>query len=225
MGFAGWEGKVSGSVYRTACAIGRPIVTRSVRCLIEGADKLPATGGALLAPNHESYFDAMILSGLCPRPIRWLSAVGRVSAPVRPLLRSLDVIPLAESGRDLAAVRATVALLRGGQLVGGFPEGAIPKEGERAVDGGPLHTGIFKMARLAGVPVIPCAVAGSSVFGHWRCWLPGSGKACAVVFGRALDPRAESIDGDFRASLTTLLESARALVAEESHSIRRRSFG
>jgi 1-acyl-sn-glycerol-3-phosphate acyltransferase len=216
MELAGGEGKVSRFIYQAACAIGRPIVKSSVRCLVEGEENLPATAGALLAPNHESYFDAMIVSGLCPRPIRWLSAVGRMQAPARALVLALDVIPLAESGRDLPAIRATVATMRGGQLTGGFPEGAIPKEGARAVEGGALHAGLFKLARLAGVPVIPCAVAGSSAFGHWRCWLPGSGKACAIVFGAALDPGEDTIGETYRAALTGLLDRARQRVAENS---------
>lgn len=207
---------MSGFIYRTACAIGRPIVTRSVHCRLEGLENLPASGGALLAPNHESYFDAMILSGLCPRPIRWLSAVGRLSPLSRRLVLSLHVIPLAENGRDLSAVRTIVSLMRDGQLIGGFPEGAIPEDGHRAVEGGALQSGIFKLARLAGVPVIPCAVVGSSVFGHWRGWVPKSGKTCAIVFGCSLDPRAGGIEDAFRLSLAGLLERARQMVAEDS---------
>jgi 1-acyl-sn-glycerol-3-phosphate acyltransferase len=173
----------------------------------------------MLAPNHESYFDAMILSGLCPRPVRWLSAIGRLPAPARALVLALNVIPLAESGRDLSAIRTTMATLRGGQLVGGFPEGAIPQPGLRAVEGGPLQAGVFKLARMAGVPVIPCAVAGSAAFGHWRSWLPGSGKSCAIVFGGALVPDPDTIEIAYRAALTVLLDRARALLGEESVSV------
>ncbi|MFM7182115.1 MAG: lysophospholipid acyltransferase family protein [Verrucomicrobiales bacterium] len=202
--------------YRTACAIGRPIVKWSVRCVVEGVENLPSKGGALLAPNHESYFDAMILSGLCPRSIRWLSAVGRLPAPVRALVRALEVIPLAESGRDLSAIRMTMATLGGGEVVGGFPEGGIPQPGFRAVEGGSLQSGVFKLARLAGVPVIPCAVAGSSAFGHIRNWLPGSGKTCAVIFGTALDPRADAIEDAYRSALSILLERARILIRADA---------
>lgn len=197
--------------YRVACAVGRPVVSWSVRCVFEGSDHLPAHGGALLASNHESYFDAMILSGLCPRPIRWLSAVGRLPRPVRSLVRALDVIPLAETGRDIEAIRTTIDLMREGQLVGGFPEGSIPQSGLRAVEGGPLQAGVFRLARLAGVPVIPCAVAGSAAFGHWRNWLPGSGKTCAIVVGEPLSSNEVRIEDSFRASLTDLVTRARAL--------------
>lgn len=208
---------MSGLIYRSACAIGRPIAVRSVCCIVEGLENIPSAGGVLLAPNHESYFDAMVLSGFCPRPIRWLSAFGRIPVPVRVLLRVFAAIPLSESRRDVSTLRATIAMMRGGELVGGFPEGGIPKEGERAVDGGPMHGGLFKMARLAGVPVIPCAVAGSEVFGHWRGWVPGSGKSCAMVFGPALDPAADSIMETYRASLAGLLGRAGKLVEKNEH--------
>ena len=207
---------MSGRFYRTACAIGRPIVRGSVRCVVGGEDCLPATGGAMLAANHESYFDAMIVSGLCPRPVRWLSALGRVPGPLRTLLRALDVIPLAESGRDHSAVRETLSVLRGGALVGAFPEGGIPRPGERAIDGGPVQASVFKLARLAGVPVIPCAVAGSHVFGHWRAWLPASGKTCVVLFGEPLDPRDDRIGADYRQALARLHERACGLAGSIS---------
>jgi hypothetical protein len=58
------------------------------------------------------------------------------------------------------------------------------------------------------VPIIPCAVAGSSAFGHWRGWLPGSGKTCVVLFGEALDARSDRIEAEYRVSLAGLLRRA-----------------
>lgn len=173
--------------YRLCCHIGRPVVRTTICCRVLGEENLPPRGGALLAVNHESFYDAMIVSGLLARPIRWLSGWQAVEPVWKPMLRWLDVIPVVAGSAGVRAAKSSIHHLRTGGLVGIFPEGKIRPLASSVVGGGSVEASIFKLARLARVPVIPCVVLGSEVFGHWRSWLPGSGGRCVVALGEPMD--------------------------------------
>ena len=181
----------------------------SVRCHVLGLENLPAAGGALLAANHESFFDAMLVSGLCPRPIRWLSGWEAVAPRWKPLLKALDVIPVEGGRAGVKAARLAVDVMAAGGLAGIFPEGEIRQGDGAVVAGGTVEAGLFRMAKLAGVAVVPVAVLGTGVFGHWRAWLPFSGKTCVIVFGAPLDPAMPGLADAYARAMRDLHQRAK----------------
>jgi 1-acyl-sn-glycerol-3-phosphate acyltransferase len=113
----------------------------------------------VIAANHFSHLDPVIVAIAARRPIRFLAVdelFGR-SAFFDGLTRWLGAIPLPRSRVPLAALRLALAVLKDGITVGLFPEGMrVWSWGET-----PPKRGAAWLARRAGVPLLPVAVAGS----------------------------------------------------------------
>ncbi|WP_221030079.1 AMP-binding protein [Actomonas aquatica] len=121
------------------------------RVRFSGAEKLPQ-GGALLAANHLSYVDVLVLQLACPRPIRFVGFEGMrdshwVFRWAFKLSKSIAITP----ENALGATRAVVDHLKRGELVLLFVEGAISRTGQLMR----LRRGYQLMAQKAGVPVVP----------------------------------------------------------------------
>src|SRR4051812_2104326 len=135
---------------------------------LRGVDHIPATGGAVLASNHVSYFDFMFV-GLPPyrrgkRFVRFMAKEAvfrhRLSGP---LMRGMHHIPV-DRAAGAASYRHAVEALRAGQMVGVFPESTISRSYVPRL----LKSGAARMATEAGVPLIPVVTWG----GH-RVWTVG----------------------------------------------------
>jgi len=132
-----------------------------------GSENIPRTGGAVIAMNHIGYFDFSYAgySALdVGRLVRFMAKKDvfehRVSGP---LMRGMKHIPVDRSaGAD--AYRAAVDALRSGELIGVFPETTISQSFELL----PFKSGAVRMAKEAGVPVIPLVLWGSQ-----RVWTKG----------------------------------------------------
>jgi 1-acyl-sn-glycerol-3-phosphate acyltransferase len=156
--------RLYGSVIRTAVGLFRLL---DFQFTVSGVEHLPDTGGAVLASNHVSYFDFMFV-GFAARDKRRLvrfmakKAVfdNKVSGP---LMRGMHHIPV-DRGAGMAAYGAAVDALRGGELVGVFPESTI----SRAFVPRMFKTGAARMALEADVPLLPVVV-----WGGQRVWTTG----------------------------------------------------
>ena len=113
----------------------------------------------MVAANHFSHLDPVIVAVATGRPIRYLAVdelFGR-SAFFDRLTLWLGAIPLPRTRLPLGALRLALAELAAGGTVGVYPEGmrvwawgeVVPK------------SGAAWLARRAGVPLLPVAVAGS----------------------------------------------------------------
>ena len=131
------------------------VVTAISRCLYRvrfgGTEHLPA-GGALIAANHLSYVDAIVLQLACPRPLRFVGFRGmRDSHWLFKWAFKLSGA-LAISPTDaLGTTRTVVDRLKRGEYVLLFVEGAISRTGQLMR----IRRGYQLMASKAGVPVVP----------------------------------------------------------------------
>jgi len=120
---------------------------------IEGREHLPLEGGALLAANHISWADGVLLLTVSSRPIRMI-----VWAPyaelwwVRGLSRIMGVIPIKPTPKAIKHAIATAReALNNGELVCIFPEGSISRSGQLQ----PFKPGLLAIVRGSQAPVIP----------------------------------------------------------------------
>ncbi len=131
---------------------------------IKGETHIPTEGPAVLVCNHVSFIDAVLLMAASPRPIRFIMDHRIFRVPVLGWLFKLaKAIPIAPQKDDPAAYEAAFAkaqeVLREGDLLAIFPEGAITRDGELQ----PFKGGVMKIlegARAQGIepPVIPMAL-------------------------------------------------------------------
>ncbi|MDX6277774.1 MAG: hypothetical protein QOJ72_1902 [Nocardioidaceae bacterium] len=126
-----------------------------------GDQRLPQTGGAVLAINHTSYVDFTYL-GVNARRVdkRKVRFMGKIELRKNPVLRWLmwgcGVIPVDRSAGHQSYV-AAVNELRAGEIVGIYPEATI----SRSFEIKDLKNGAARMALEADVPIIPAIVWGS----------------------------------------------------------------
>ncbi len=124
-----------------------------------GLDRVPAEGPVLIAANHVSFVDPLIIGGLVRRPVRFVMYEGIYRTPVlRWLFDAGKAIPIG-SERTHPEVLAEAweridAELAAGEPVGIFPEGGITRDGEIQ----PFRPGIEKILSRRPVPVVPMAL-------------------------------------------------------------------
>ena len=134
------------------------------RFKVRGDEHIPTDGAAILVCNHVSFIDAVLLMAASPRPIRFIMDHQIFKVPVLGWLFKLaKAIPIAPHKENPAAYEAAflqaLRVLREGDLLAIFPEGALTRDGELQ----PFKGGIMKiveMARSEGleVPVVPMAL-------------------------------------------------------------------
>ena len=134
------------------------------RFRVRGDEHLPTTGAAVLACNHVSFIDAVLLMAASPRPIYFMMDHRIFRVPVLGwLFRLAKAIPVAPQKEDpavyAAAFERAAQVLQGGDLLAIFPEGGITRDGQLQ----PFKGGIVKILERAQadgieVPVIPMAL-------------------------------------------------------------------
>ncbi|MGF1599706.1 MAG: HAD-IB family hydrolase [Acidimicrobiales bacterium] len=147
----------------------RPELFPWIRIDVAGVDHLPEGVGCLLAANHRSYLDPLLVAfagAQAQRPVRFLAKREVTDAPiVGPITTALGAIRVDRgSGSDEPLLQAA-AVLAAGELVAVFPQGTIPR-GRDFFD--PRLRGRHGTARLAlvsGAPVVPIGLWGSE-----RAW-------------------------------------------------------
>ena len=136
------------------------VVTRVVyRLKVRGDEHLPTDGAAILVCNHVSFIDAVILGVCSPRPMVFLMDHRIFKTPgIGWFFRAVKAIPIAPQKEDPQAYEQAFErarqVLRDGDLLCLFPEGAITKDGRMQ----PFKAGIMKVLASDPVPVIPAAL-------------------------------------------------------------------
>lgn len=137
-----------------------------------GPVPVPPSGPALIACNHVSGLDPVLLVAACRRPVRFLIAVEQYQRwYLHWLFSAMGCIPLDRDGQPHRAYRAALRALREGEVVGIFPHGGI-RDGN---SGHAIKLGVLSLARSAGAPVYPVHLSGVGA--------PGTLLAALVVRG------------------------------------------
>jgi 1-acyl-sn-glycerol-3-phosphate acyltransferase len=129
------------------------------RFKVRGDENIPTTGAAILACNHVSFVDAVLLMAASPRPICFIMDHRIFKVPLLGWLFKLaKAIPIAPRAEDPEAYEAAfdraVKVLENGDLLCIFPEGSITRDGALQEFKG----GIMKILERQSVPVIPMAL-------------------------------------------------------------------
>jgi 1-acyl-sn-glycerol-3-phosphate acyltransferase len=149
------------------------------------SENVPATGPVIVACNHVSYLDPVVLGIGFTRPVTYLAKKQLFAIPVLgPIIAALGAYPLDREAGGVAAVRAALRALKEGRCVGIFPEGTRNLNGDAEEKGGAALLGA-----LSGAPVVPAAISGTR---HARPF-----QQIRVIYGEPIQvKRKRKADGD-----------------------------
>jgi 1-acyl-sn-glycerol-3-phosphate acyltransferase len=156
------------------------------RVKVEGGARLPATGPVILAPNHVTFLDSMFLPLVVRRRVTFVAKAEYFDSwKTAWFFRAAGQIPMRRDGgsaseRALAAARD---VLRGGKVLGIYPEGTRSPDG-RLYRG---HTGVARLALDCGVPIVPVGLVDTDKVQRPGSNLPRPFKKVTVRFGAPLD--------------------------------------
>ncbi len=198
----------------------RFVALMASRCVyrfkVSGDEHIPTAGPAVLACNHVSFVDAVLLMAASPRPIYFVMDHRIFKLPVLGwLFRLAKAIPVAPQKEDPAVYEAAferaAQVLREGDLLAIFPEGGITKDGELQ----PFKAGIMKIlerAKADGVnaPVIPMAL--TNLWGSYFSRVE-KGNAMVRPFRRGIFSRVGLNVGEAVPAERVEVEGLRARVA------------
>jgi 1-acyl-sn-glycerol-3-phosphate acyltransferase len=128
---------------------------------IEGAHLIPPHGPVILASNHTSYLDPLVLAYVADRRHRRVRFLTKSELfdkrGLGPLLRGAGQIPVLRNSSSAAgSLEAAIGALRRGECVAIFPEGTISLDLEPMAG----KSGTARLASVSGVPVTPVGLWG-----------------------------------------------------------------
>jgi len=149
-----------------------------------GLRHVPRTGSVLLACNHQSFMDPILVSMLLNREGNYMARhtvfVGRW---LKWFFGSLNTFPVRRQTADLGAIKEALRRLKAGKLLVLFPEGTRSYDGQI----GPMLPGLSGIAKKAKVPIIPTLVDGMIQAWPRTQLLPRSGNVI-VEYGQPIMP-------------------------------------
>lgn len=177
-----------------------PLLKTIFRPWVLGADRVPATGGVILASNHLSFIDSVFLPLVIERNMVFLAksdyftGKGLKGWATKLFFTATGMLPIDRSGGKAseASLNTGLRVLADGQALGIYPEGTRSPDG-RMYRG---RTGVARMVLEAKVPVIPVAMIDTARVMPIGSRLPKFGRI-GIVFGEPLDfSRFEGMEGD-----------------------------
>lgn len=152
-----------------------------------GQHNVPLKGGVLIASNHQSYLDPILIGLGIERTVSYMARDTLFKNPIfGGLLGMLNVFPVARGQRDTRALRQAVERLQEGSCLTVFPEGTRSHDGRM----GRMQPGALVVAGRAKVPIVPAMVEGA--YEAWpRNSLPKFSRVL-VAFGKPIWPDEQS---------------------------------
>ena len=143
-----------------------------------GRDRVPPTGGLVLAINHLHWIDIPVVGVMSPRDVDFVAKIE--AHRIRGLgafIRLHGALAVRRGESDREAVRLMRQAVRNGRVLGLFVEGTRQRSGRP----GKAQPGAAMVSIQEEVPVVPVAVYGT------QFWRIGNFAPCSVAWGHAID--------------------------------------
>jgi 1-acyl-sn-glycerol-3-phosphate acyltransferase len=152
-------------LYEVVHAVVPPAAKLIWRPHVEGLENVPTTGPVIVASNHMSFADSIVIPFVVPRRVAFLAkrdyftGTGVKGALVRGWFEGIGMVPVDRDDTKSALDSLNVALdvLARGEAFGIYPEGARSRDG-RLYRG---RTGVAHLALTSGCPVVPVGLIGT----------------------------------------------------------------
>src|SRR6187401_998258 len=183
----------------------RPISKTMWKFDLQGFDRLPETGPAILCPNHISFLDSAFLMLNVPRNISFVGKAEYMDSwKTKFIFPALGMIPIDRGGGDKsqAALDTAEQVLRRGELFGIFPEGTRSRDGF-------LYRGRTGAARLAiklGCPIFPVGIRGTDDIQPPDAKFPKLRGSCRFEIGRPIRPERYAARGPMHTACRSMID-------------------
>jgi 1-acyl-sn-glycerol-3-phosphate acyltransferase len=157
------------------------------RVTTEGLEHVPATGGAIIAPNHVSVLDSFFIPLAVGRRMTYVGKSEYMDSwKTRYVFPAIGMIPIDRSGGDASqrALDAAAEVLEAGELFGIYPEGTRARDGKLHKG----HTGVARLSLRTGAPIIPVGIIGSDEVQPPDAKAPKPFRRVHIRFGRPISP-------------------------------------
>ena len=176
-------------LYTVAHGVIPPLARAMWRPVVEGLHHVPATGGVILASNHLSFADSVVIPCVVPRKVVFLAksdyftGTGLKGALQRGWFEGMGMVPVDrdDTKAALASLDLALEVLGRGEAFGIYPEGTRSRDG-RLYRG---RTGVAHLALTSGAPVLPVGLIGTQAIQPVGSRLPKLAKV-TVRFGEPL---------------------------------------
>lgn len=143
----------------------RSLLRFGARPKTSGFENIPETGGFIVASNHLSFLDSVIIQSMLPRQVRFFAKAdywtqqGLKGKIMRSFFDSVGSIPVerGDHSASVTALKQLVEFIENGDGVGIYPEGTRSRDG-RLYRG---RTGVGWLALTTGVPIVPVGLIGT----------------------------------------------------------------
>ena len=158
------------------------------RVRVFGRENIPASGGALIVSNHQSFFDPVLIGVGLRREVDYMARASLFrNVLFRRLITSLNAFPIKREGVDVTAMRESIARIQHGRLVLVFPEGTRTRDGSL----GPVRRGLSLISERARATIVPAVIQGA-----YQAWPRGAKMIrphrIGVAFGRPITVEEQS---------------------------------
>jgi 1-acyl-sn-glycerol-3-phosphate acyltransferase len=139
------------------------LIAFRMRCI--ASDNVPASGRAILAPNHFSFMDHFFVGAFIRRRVRFMAKSQLFKKPGEWIFSPGGVFPVRRGAYDEEAFTTANAILERGATVVMYCEGGRSRTGQV---GDRARPGIGRLALQSGAPVVPIAIHGSQRVRNWK---------------------------------------------------------
>jgi 1-acyl-sn-glycerol-3-phosphate acyltransferase len=129
------------------------------------AERVPAAGPVILAPNHASFLDHFFLGVSLRRKVQFMAKSQLFKTPMDKIFSPGGVFPVRRGYDDDDAFVTAVSVLDNGGVVAMYAEGGRSRTGELSDK---PRRGIGRLALLSGAPIVPVAIHGSHLVRNWK---------------------------------------------------------
>jgi 1-acyl-sn-glycerol-3-phosphate acyltransferase len=176
-------------LYEAVHAVVPPVARAVWRPTVEGLDNVPPTGPVIVASNHLSFADSLVIPIVAPRKVVFLAkadyftGTGIKGALSRAWFEGIGMIPVDrdDTKAAIASLDTALAVLGRGEAFGIYPEGTRSRDG-RLYRG---RTGVGHLALTSGAPVVPVGLEGTQHLQPVGSRVPRLAKV-TVRFGQPL---------------------------------------
>jgi 1-acyl-sn-glycerol-3-phosphate acyltransferase len=189
----------SSSLFLVGRQMFRIVFSLFYRWRVEGLENVPV-GGAVIAPNHMSFFDPPLVGAAIKRPLYFMAKKDLFDIPVLGwIIERTNAFPVEREGRDIAAVKKAFYLLKNGHLLLMFPEGTRSRNGKMRK----AKAGAGMVACNAQVPLVPVKIENTDKMLRF--------KKVKIKFGRLIYPPKHFVKYDYMNLSQRVLDTIAAM--------------